>query len=113
VRSLRIEHVKHLLLGHWGTTPGQNFIYVHLNRVIKKFDLDMIYMSGPGHGTNMHELNPRWQKTRRSTIGCLSVNRWPLSSGSSGRWSAPGQQECPAGSALGLAGNPALPRPPE
>jgi xylulose-5-phosphate/fructose-6-phosphate phosphoketolase len=47
---LRLEHVKHMLLGHWGTTPGQNFIYVHLNRVIKKFDLDMIYMSGPGHG---------------------------------------------------------------
>ena len=39
-----------MLLGHWGTTPGQNFIYVHLNRVIKKYDLDMIYMSGPGHG---------------------------------------------------------------
>ena len=39
-----------MLLGHWGTTPGQNFIYVHLNRVIKKYDLDMIYISGPGHG---------------------------------------------------------------
>ena len=39
-----------MLLGHWGTTPGQNFIYTHLNRVIGKFDLDMIYMSGPGHG---------------------------------------------------------------
>jgi xylulose-5-phosphate/fructose-6-phosphate phosphoketolase len=39
-----------MLLGHWGTTPGQNFIYAHLNRVIKKFDLDMIYISGPGHG---------------------------------------------------------------
>jgi len=38
------------LLGHWGTTPGQNFLYTHLNRVIKKYDLDMIYMSGPGHG---------------------------------------------------------------
>ena len=37
-------------MGHWGTTPGQNFIYVHLNRVIKKYDLDMIYVSGPGHG---------------------------------------------------------------
>jgi xylulose-5-phosphate/fructose-6-phosphate phosphoketolase len=47
---LKIEHVKRMLLGHWGTTPGQNFIYVHLNRVIKKFDLDMIYISGPGHG---------------------------------------------------------------
>ena len=39
-----------MVLGHWGTTPGQNFIYVHLNRVIKKYDLDMIYVSGPGHG---------------------------------------------------------------
>jgi xylulose-5-phosphate/fructose-6-phosphate phosphoketolase len=47
---LKAEHVKHMLLGHWGTTPGQNFIYVHLNRVIKKYDLDMIYISGPGHG---------------------------------------------------------------
>ena len=47
---LAIEHVKRMLLGHWGTTPGQNFIYTHLNRVIKKYDLDMIYMSGPGHG---------------------------------------------------------------
>src|ERR1700732_289668 len=47
---LTLAHVKPMLLGHWGTTPGQNFIYVHLNRVIKKFDLDMIYVSGPGHG---------------------------------------------------------------
>jgi xylulose-5-phosphate/fructose-6-phosphate phosphoketolase len=47
---LRPEHIKPRLLGHWGTTPGQNFVYVHLNRVIKKYDLDMIYMSGPGHG---------------------------------------------------------------
>ncbi len=47
---LKLEHVKRMLLGHWGTTPGQNFIYAHLNRVIKKFDLDMIYISGPGHG---------------------------------------------------------------
>lgn len=47
---LRLEHVKKLLLGHWGTTPGQNFIYTHLNRVIKEHDLNMIYISGPGHG---------------------------------------------------------------
>ena len=47
---LKLEHVKQLLLGHWGTTPGQNFIYAHLNRVIKEHDLNMIYMSGPGHG---------------------------------------------------------------
>ncbi|MEM7726424.1 MAG: phosphoketolase family protein [Cyanobacteria bacterium P01_A01_bin.45] len=47
---LRLEHVKPRLLGHWGTTPGLNFIYAHLNRVIKQQDLDMIYIAGPGHG---------------------------------------------------------------
>jgi len=47
---LRIEHVKRRLLGHWGTTPGLNFIYVHLNRLIKKHDLNVIYVCGPGHG---------------------------------------------------------------
>jgi xylulose-5-phosphate/fructose-6-phosphate phosphoketolase len=47
---LRLEHVKPRLLGHWGTTPGLNFIYAHLNRVICKYDLDMIYVAGPGHG---------------------------------------------------------------
>ncbi|NDP20733.1 MAG: phosphoketolase family protein [Paludibacter sp.] len=47
---LKQSHVKSMLLGHWGTTPGQNFIYVHLNRVIKKYDLNMFYISGPGHG---------------------------------------------------------------
>jgi xylulose-5-phosphate/fructose-6-phosphate phosphoketolase len=47
---LRLEHVKPRLLGHWGTTPGQNFVYVHLNRVINQYDLDMIYIAGPGHG---------------------------------------------------------------
>ncbi|NUR55188.1 MAG: phosphoketolase family protein [Acidobacteria bacterium] len=47
---LQPHHVKPRLLGHWGTTPGQNFIYVHLNRAIRQHDLDMIYISGPGHG---------------------------------------------------------------
>src|ERR1700722_6078748 len=47
---LKIEHIKPRLLGHWGTTPGLNFIYVHMNRAIKKFDLDAIYICGPGHG---------------------------------------------------------------
>ena len=47
---LKIEHVKPRLLGHWGTTPGLNFIYVHLNRVIKRDDLNIIYIAGPGHG---------------------------------------------------------------
>jgi xylulose-5-phosphate/fructose-6-phosphate phosphoketolase len=49
-RALAPADVKAMLLGHWGTTPGQNFIYTHLNRVIRKYDLDMIYISGPGHG---------------------------------------------------------------
>jgi xylulose-5-phosphate/fructose-6-phosphate phosphoketolase len=47
---LTLAHVKPLVVGHWGTTPGQNFIYVHLNRIIKKYDLDMFYVAGPGHG---------------------------------------------------------------
>jgi len=49
-RPLVPADIKHMLLGHWGTTPGQNFIYAHLNRAIKQYDLDMIYLSGPGHG---------------------------------------------------------------
>ena len=49
-QPLELAHVKRMLLGHWGTTPGQNFIYAHLNRVINKYDLDMIYICGPGHG---------------------------------------------------------------
>jgi xylulose-5-phosphate/fructose-6-phosphate phosphoketolase len=47
---LKPEHIKAMLLGHWGTTPGQNFIYAHLNRLIREHDLNMIYLSGPGHG---------------------------------------------------------------
>jgi xylulose-5-phosphate/fructose-6-phosphate phosphoketolase len=49
-KPLTLEHVKPRLMGHWGTTPGLNFIYVHLNRIIKKFDLNMINITGPGHG---------------------------------------------------------------
>ncbi len=47
---LKLQHIKPRLLGHWGTTPGQNFIYVHLNRIIRTLDVNMIYISGPGHG---------------------------------------------------------------
>ena len=49
-RPLTLDDVKPNVVGHWGTAPGQNFVYTHLNRVIKKYDLDMIYISGPGHG---------------------------------------------------------------
>ena len=48
--KLSLQHIKKSLLGHWGTTPGQNFVYAHLNRIIKQYDLNMIYISGPGHG---------------------------------------------------------------
>src|SRR5450631_3963415 len=47
---LRPEHIKPRLLGHWGTTPGLNFVYAHLNRVIRASDLNVIYVCGPGHG---------------------------------------------------------------
>ncbi len=50
LEPLKLEHIKPRLLGHWGTTPGLNFIYAHLNRIIKAHDLDMIYVAGPGHG---------------------------------------------------------------
>jgi xylulose-5-phosphate/fructose-6-phosphate phosphoketolase len=49
-KPLALAHIKPRLLGHWGTTPGLNFIYAHLNRLIRKLDLDVIYVCGPGHG---------------------------------------------------------------
>ncbi len=54
---LRREHIKKKIVGHWGTVPGQNFVYVHLNRAIKEYGLDMIYLSGPGHGGNFFVAN--------------------------------------------------------
>lgn len=51
-RKLSFDDIKHTIVGHWGTVPGQNFIYLHLNRIIKEYDLNMIYISGPGHGGN-------------------------------------------------------------
>jgi phosphoketolase len=66
-RPLALTDIKKMLLGHWGTTPGQNFIYVHLNRVINKYDLNMIYVSGPGHG------GP-------AVVSCSSSSRFPAAS---------------------------------
>jgi xylulose-5-phosphate/fructose-6-phosphate phosphoketolase len=63
-RPLALADVKPMLLGHWGTTPGQNFIYVHLNRVIKAYDLNMIYVSGPG----------RWSATPTSKAATARSN---------------------------------------
>lgn len=56
-RDLRIEDVKKKIVGHWGTVPGQNFVYAHCNRVINKYNLDMILISGPGHGGNFFVSN--------------------------------------------------------
>src|SRR5271170_2108599 len=47
---LRAEHIKPRLLGHWGTSPGQNLLYAHLNRIIREHDLNLVYLAGPGHG---------------------------------------------------------------
>ena len=57
---LKPEHIKPRLLGHWGTSPGQNFIYVHLNRLIKEKHASIIYIAGPGHG------GPAWASSRSS-----------------------------------------------
>src|SRR5512142_1209607 len=79
-KPLALADVKHMLLGHWGTTPGQNFIYVHLNRVIKKFDLDMVYVSGPGHGGPAVVATPTSRAPTAKSIPRLARTR--LGSGS-------------------------------
>ena len=66
--SLTLQHIKPRLLGHWGTTPGLNFIYAHLNRVIKAHDVNMMYIAGPGHG------GPVWWRTpisRGRIVRCI------------------------------------------
>ncbi len=57
---LRVEHVKYRLLGHWGASPALSFIWAHLNRLIKRDDLDMIFMAGPGHGALQGVLGPSY-----------------------------------------------------
>jgi len=65
---LQLQHIKPRLLGHWGTTPGLNFIYVHLNRLIKKHDLDVIYIAGPGHGGPGLAANTYQHKLEKSVL---------------------------------------------
>jgi xylulose-5-phosphate/fructose-6-phosphate phosphoketolase len=100
-RPLVLADVKRMLLGHWGTTPGQNFIYVHLNRVIKKYDLDMIYVSGPGHGgpavvANTYlegtysEIYPRSARTKRASESSSSGFRFRGASPAMRRHECPG-----------------------
>ena len=80
-------HIKRLLLGHWGSTPGQSFIYTHLNRVINKYDLDMIYIAGPGHGATAVVAARIWKvpiaksiptsaRMRMASSGCSRSSRF-------------------------------------
>ncbi len=64
---LKAEHIKQRLLGHWGSDPGQSFLWVHLNRLIRKYDLNMIYISGPGHGAPA-TLSNAWMEGTYSEI---------------------------------------------
>ena len=91
---LKEEHLKRTIVGYWGTCPGQNFIYTHLNRAIVKYDLDMIYLSGPGHGGNAivaqdyldgsySEVYPNISRDAAapSTRGASWATPWPTPSG--------------------------------
>lgn len=71
---LKSEHIKKRLLGHWGTTPGLNFIYVHLNRVIKKYNLNMIYITGPGHGGPGLVANTYLEKTYSEIYPAITLD---------------------------------------
>jgi xylulose-5-phosphate/fructose-6-phosphate phosphoketolase len=71
---LRVKHIKPRLLGHWGTTPGLNFVYVHLNRVIKKRDLSVVYIAGPGHGGPGMVANTYLEGTYSEVYSYISQN---------------------------------------
>lgn len=73
-KPLEFDHIKPTLLGHWGTTPGQNFIYVHLNRVIKEHNLNMLYVSGPGHGGPALVANTYLEGTYSEVYPSISQN---------------------------------------
>lgn len=69
---LTLEHVKKKIVGHWGTVPGQNFVYTHLNRIIKKYDQDLVLISGPGHGGNFFVANTYLEGTYSETYPNIS-----------------------------------------
>ena len=108
---LRAEHVKPRLLGHWGTTPGLNFIYAHLNRVIRERDLDAIFIAGPGHGgpalvANAYlegtysEVYPDdHRRTRRACGSCSASSRFPAASRATSRRRRPARSMRAASSA--------------
>ena len=83
-QPLEPAQIKKKIVGHWGTVPGQNFIYTHLNRIINKYDLNMIYLSGPGHGGNaMVSQTYLGGRTARSTPTSARMKRACKSSSSS------------------------------
>ena len=76
---LKPEQIKKKIVGHWGTVPGQNFIYTHLNRIINQYDLNMIYLSGPGHGGNAMVAQDSSDKDGNHPWGVRSDRyRWSL-----------------------------------
>ena len=83
---LTMDQIKKKIVGHWGTVPGQNFVYAHCNRVIKRYDLDMILLSGPGHGGNfmiantLISLNVLYQGylINFNQISCMQFSRYIL-----------------------------------
>ena len=98
---LRLEHVKPRLLGHWGTTPGLNLLYAHMNRVIRERDLDAIYITGPGHGGpgarrqrlprgHLQRGLPDISRTRRACGGCSASSRSRAASPATSRPRRPG-----------------------
>ena len=100
-RSLKESDLKKKLVGHWGTVPGQNFIYTHLNRIIKKYDLNMIYISGPGHGGNfllsqaflegsLSEVYPDCPKNRDGLLKIFKEFSYPYGTGSHATAEMPG-----------------------
>ncbi len=77
-RPLKESDIKKKIVGHWGTVPGQNFVYLHLNRVIKKYDLDMILISGPGHGGNFFVANSYLEGTYSEVYPNISQDKGGL-----------------------------------
>ena len=109
---LRPEHVKPRLLGHWGTTPGLNFVYAHMNRAIRERDLDAIFVTGPGHGGpavvastwlegTYSEVYPRHHARRGGHAArCSGSSRFPAASPATSRRRRPGRSTRAASSAM-------------
>jgi len=74
-RPLEADHTKRRLLGHWGASPGLSFTYVHMNRLINKYDLNAIFLAGPGHGAPREEIRADPRRPPAHGLGCLPAGR--------------------------------------